>query len=444
MRTPTPETCPRGHNDTPAHAREGGRRESLAPALGRGTWAIAAALALLALAYTFAFSATRHGGLTGVRGDAHYIYQAARSIAEDGDIDLTNQYEASHDRWKLGRDPAADGTRLPVRELGPSLLMVPGLLVHHAGAFPERLRASFAVSLAAISIALTFAGIAASIAALARRVAHPIAAARRDALALAATLGFVVPFYALGTAGYAHAPDAAACAWLVYLAIAAAPPILFGLGVALALLMRLQNALWLVLVPLLLPPVGVAPTGPRRRALARAGALATAAALLGLAPQLYMNLAHPGSKRGAIRWDLDFFDLHHLGRDLTEVLVGVHGLLTWTPLALFACVGLLLGLADRRARPVAAGLVAVVALLTLLFACARDPNGGYAFGARRHAGVTVALGVGLALLDAALARLPDRLGRWAPRVFAALALLLVAANLAHAELALRGEVKLAP
>lgn len=414
----------------------------LRPRLGARTWVLAAALALLALAYTFVFSATRHGGLSGVRGDAHYIYQAARSIAEDGDIDLTNQYRASHDRWKLGRDPAADGTRLPVRELGPSLLMVPGLLVHQAGAFPEGLRASFAVSIAAMSIGLTFAGVAASIAALARRAAHPLGAARRDALALAATLGFVVPFYALGTAGYAHAPDAAASAWLVYLAIAAAPPALFGLGVALALLMRLQNALWLVLVPLVAPPADTVTIGPR--VLARAGALATATALLGLAPQLSMSLAHPGSKRGAIRWSLDFFDLQDLGRDLLEVLVGVHGLFTWTPLAFFACLGLLLGLADRRARPVAAGLGAVVALLTLLFACARDPNGGYAFGARRHAGVTVALGVGLALLDAALARLPGRVGRWAPRVFAALALLLVAANLLHTELALRGEVKLAP
>ncbi|HRI08244.1 MAG TPA: hypothetical protein PKW35_10520, partial [Nannocystaceae bacterium] len=141
----------------------------LRPRLGARTWVLAAALALLALAYTFVFSATRHGGLSGVRGDAHYIYQAARSIAEDGDIDLTNQYRASHDRWKLGRDPAADGTRLPVRELGPSLLMVPGLLVHQAGAFPEGLRASFAVSIAAMSIGLTFAGVAASIAALARR-----------------------------------------------------------------------------------------------------------------------------------------------------------------------------------------------------------------------------------------------------------------------------------
>ena len=409
---------------------------SLRPRLGRATWAIAALLSLLALVYTFSVASGRHGGLTAVRGDAHYIYVAALSLVDDADLDLTNQYRQTHDRWKLGRDPAADGTRLPVRELGPSFLMVPGLAVHRVLGADPALRASFAVALAAASLGLTFAGVAASIAALARRRGRDLPAWRRDLLALAATLGFVVPYYALGTAGYAHAPDAAACAWLTYLALAGAPPGRLGLAVAVALLMRLQNALWLVLAPLLAPP-------GHRRALV-AGVTAAGVALLGLAPQLYLSFAHPGSKRGAIRWSVDFFDLDHLGRDLGVVLVGVHGLFTWTPVAALAALGLALGLRDPRARRPAAGLLLVLAALTLLFACARDPDGGYAFGARRHAGVTAALGVGLALLDAALADLAGRAGRWAPRALAAALAALVAYNLALTELALAGQLKLSP
>lgn len=405
--------------------------------LGRATWAIAAALSLAACVYTFAASSTRHKGGTAVRGDAHYIYVAARSMAEDGDLDLTNQYRVMGDFWGLGRDPARDGVRLPVREIGPSLLMVPGLWLHRALGLDPFWQPSFAALLAAMSIGVTFAGCAAALEALRERGAVVLSRVRRDALALAATLGFVAPFYCLGTAGYAHAPDAAACAWLVALWCRGAGPLAFGLGLAAALLMRLQNALW-VLGPALAWLVAPRPRPPA----IRAGVIALAAAGLGVAQQVYSALAHPGSQRGSIRWGADFFNVDGLGRDVVEVLVGVHGLWTWTPIALVATIGLAIGVVRRESRGTALGLLAVVGGLTLLFACARDPNGGHAFGARRHAGCTAALAVGLAMLSTRLATLP-RAKLWL-RLCDALVLGLVLYNLGLTELAVGGKVKLAP
>ncbi|MDC0667342.1 hypothetical protein [Nannocystis radixulma] len=413
-----------------------------AAGLGRRTWLIAGVLAVAALAYTFAVEAPRHRGRSAIAGDAYYIYLAGRSLAFDGDIDLSNQLRGFGDRWKLGQDPAQDGWRLPVRELGPSLLMVPGLRVHRALDVHPFWDPCFAAALAAMSIGLTFAGCAASVQALQRRGLVALSAGRRDLVALAATLGFVVPYYALVSTGYAHAPDAAAVAWLTAFALRGAGPLAVGLGLAAALLMRLQNALWL-----LLPAAWWvvehrrAGTSPSRY---RDAVAVLAVSVLGVLPQLYMNVAHPGSQRGAIRWDLDFFDLQHLGRDLGLVLFGGHGLLSWTPIAAVALVGLVLGLTRPASRGVALGALAVIGALTLLFACARDPGGGSAFGARRHAGCTVFVAIGLAMLSDWLARRTagTRAQRLVAVGFAALLLGLVAYNLGLVEAAARGLVKL--
>lgn len=416
-------------NDSPAERGLGGR-----------TWAIAGVLAAAMLAYLFVFAAERSHGRAVIKGDAHYVYLAGRSLAFDGDVDLTHEYARFGDHWKLGEDPAADGWRLPVRELGPSLLMVPGLRLHRAiDAAPYR-APSYAVALAAMSIGLTFAGCAACLHALRRRGMVVMSAARRDALALAATLGFVVPYYCMASPGYAHAPDAAAVAWTTAALLAGSRPIVVGLALATSLLMRLQNALW-VGFPLTLWLVG-----PRRPGAWRGAALTLAVAGLGLLPQLYMNVAHPGSQRGAIRWGLDFFDRRGLAGDLGTVLFGVHGFWTWTPIAALATAGLLLGLRGGRTRGVATGALALLAALTLLFAMARDPDGGFAFGARRHAGYTAFIAIGLALLFAAIEeRVKSPRGRRIAVVAAAaLIFALVAYNLVWTELAARRMVRLMP
>ena len=92
--------------------------------------ALAGLLAAMGVVLMWTWARQFGGGNLPVAGDAFYTFAAARSLAWDGDIDLTNQLMVLGDRWGLGQAPAADGVRLPVRELGPALLMVPGLGVH--------------------------------------------------------------------------------------------------------------------------------------------------------------------------------------------------------------------------------------------------------------------------------------------------------------------------
>lgn len=381
-----------------------------------GLLALAWALAgILVLALVVALV----GPTYAVAGDAHYVFATARSLAYDGDLDLTNQYWIMGDRWGLGRDAASDGWRLPPREIGSALLMVPGLLVHHALGLPGSLEPAFAVLLAAASPACTWLGCLACLAALDERAGRA-PAPTRALQAAALVLASVVPFYAVGRAGYMHAPDAALCAWLTWALLARRSPALVGALLACAVLVRLQNLLWIAwpLVELV-----TASASARRAELRRVGLIGLIG-LAGLAPQAWLALAHPGSARGAIRWELGFFDVDALGRDIVRVLFGVHGLVRWTPLL---GVGLL-GLVVARLRPA----LAVVAALVLLCACVRDVDGGDAFGARRLAGLTGVLAVGLGVAW-------DRWPTWI-RAAAGLAVL---ANLLVLALVLAGHVSLA-
>jgi hypothetical protein len=397
------------------------------PALARHSRALALALALAAVAYDLTVASAREGGRAGLVGDAHYSYAAARSLAFDGDLDLTNQLQVIGDRWHLGRDPASDGYRLPVRELGPALLMVPGLWLHHNVGLSARWEGPLAVAPASASLGLCFAGCAAALTRLRARLALDLSAATITALALAATLGFVAPFYALGPAGYAHAPEAAAIAWLAASLLAEAPRAA-GLSLAIALLMRLQSALWLIC------PLTDRHHDPARRLL-DAGRIALLGALA-LLPLIYLGLAHPGSARGPIRWGLGFFRPDNLIPGLGAVLFGPHGLFTATPLAALGVLGLAVAPAvSPRQRPIARGFGLVVLAQVMLCAMARDPDGGAAYGARRLAGLTVVIAIGLGL---AYARLPAR----ARLICAALIAALVAINLARTELALRGLIPL--
>lgn len=378
------------------------------------TWAIAGVLVL-------AFVASVVGPTHAVAGDAHYVLATARSLAFDGDLDLTNQYWVMGDRWGLGRDPAHDGWRLPPREIGAALAMVPGLLVHHALALPDRLEPTFAVLLAAASPALTWLGCLACLDAIDERAERDdrARAPARAWQAAAIVLASVVPFYAVGRAGYAHAPDAAACAWLTWALLARRSPVVIGALLACAVLVRLQNLLWIAW-PLLELTRWSSPSPSRTP---RDLLVIVAIGSLGLAPQAWLALAHPGSVGGAIRWELGFFDLDQLGLDLARVLVGVHGLASFTPLMGLGLVGLIVA---KQWRP-----LAVVAAMIVLCACVRDVDGGDAFGARRLAGLVPVLGVGVAIAW-------DRWG-WV-RIVAGLA---VVGNLVLVGLAIGGWISLA-
>ncbi|MCA9699055.1 MAG: hypothetical protein KC431_16145, partial [Myxococcales bacterium] len=311
---------------------------------------VAAALAGLGVASMLAVAVWidwRHS----IAGDGHYVFAAARSLAFDGDLDLTNQYRLMGDRWGLGRDPCDDGWRLPPREIGPSLLMVPGLWLHHALNLAPHWAPACASLLAAASLGPCWLACTLLLDGCNRD------RSRRSSewLAAAALFAFVVPFYAVGRSGYPHAGDALTCAWLLW--ALASPPragprgerirsVTVGLLLACAVLMRLQNLLWLLwpLADLL------AASKDTRRPRALALLTISSLALLGVAPQLWLAWAHPGSLHGVIRWDLSFFDLADFPTDLARVLVGVHGLLRWTPITALALLGL--GWSAFAPRPV--------------------------------------------------------------------------------------------
>lgn len=387
-------------------------------------WAVAGVIALVIAAKVI-------GPTYAVAGDAHYILATARSLAFDGDLDLTNQYWVMGDRWGLGRDPALDGWRLPPREIGAALVMVPGLLLHHALGIDPAWEPTFAGLLAAASLGGLWLGCLACLDALDDRLARPRDRSR-GWLAALIVLASVVPYYAIGRTGYTHAPDALACAWLTWALVARRGPALVGALLACAVLIRMQNLLWLIW------PIVELARGPgeqRRSELGRGLGIAMIG-LLGLLPQAWLALAHPGSAHGAIRWELGFFDVRELGGDLVRVLFGVHGLLRWTPIAGLA----LFGLVGMAAKPEQAGVarraLLVIAAMVLLCATVRDVDGGDAFGARRLAGMVALLAIGLAALH-------DRLTGGARRAMIVASVLAVALNLALVSLAIAGRISLA-
>lgn len=376
-----------------------------------------------------------------VAGDGHYVFAVGRSLAYDGDLDLTNQYRIMGDRWGLGRDPCDDGWRLPPREIGSGLVMIVGLWLHLGlGAGPAS-EPVFACLGAAASLGLTWLGSVRALEASELGLTH----ARAEGLAAVAVLGFVVPYYAFAASGYAHATDAMVCAWLAWALLARKPAVVVGGLLACAVLTRLQNLLWLLwpLVELLEPDrnCGTAQSPRRDRSLRLAGIAAIG--LLGLAPQVWLGLVHPGSERGPFGWTLAFFNLDDYARDLARVLFGVHGLVRWTPIAGIAVLGL--GLRSDK-YPRCWPALALLAGLWLLLASVRDVDGGDAFGARRLAGVVVLVALGLARFEAIMVASAAGLGpKHRQRVACAWALtlgLLVAANMTLTGLAVAGRISL--
>ena len=390
------------------------------------------ALALLGVAAMLVFAVLR-GPERLVAGDGHYVLAAARSLAYDGDLDLGNQYWVMGDRWGLGRDPTADHWQLPSREIGASLVMVPGVWLHWLLGLGLASEPVFACLLAAASLGPTWLGCVRVL----DQVRGPLGLDERasEGLAAAAVLGFVVPYYAVGAGGYAHALDATLGAWLLATLLARRSPGLVGLLLAAAILTRLQNALWL-LWPAVEAGRALATRSEDRWADLRRLAIVAAIAALGVAPQVWLGWAHPGSERGAWGWTLGFFDLADYPRDLLRVGFGAHGLVRWTPIAGLAAAGL--GLAARDRRPWAWPALAVGLGLALLFASVRDVDAGDAFGARRWAGAVGGIALGLAPVWAHVQGSPGR-----RRAVVGLLAALVAANLVVTGLALAGRVSLA-
>lgn len=360
------------------------RRVSLA----RADWLIALALCLLGLVVVTCVTSQVREGRWAVAGDAHYVFATGRSIAYDGDLDLANQLDAMGDRYGFAQRRAADGFVPPPREIGASLGMVPGLWLHRITRAPEHLEPTFASLVPALAMGVVYALLVAGLGITAPDTRSEV----RRRISVAAILGGVLPFYAMVSVGYTHAADAIVCAALT-LALLRDPhlgrPLLLGGLLAAAVLVRLQNALWLAWPAVALAlDAGTLTREARRK---RVVGLVSCAAVgsLGCAPMLGVDALHPGSPGGAIRWDLEFFHPAAVFEGMASVVWGRHGLWSWTPLCLLGC----LGLAVHRDRLPA---LAVLIVMVVLMAVSDDPEAGTAFGARRLCGLTMLCGLGLA------------------------------------------------
>ena len=173
------------------------------------------------------------------------------------------------------------------------------------------------------------------------------------------------------------------------------------------------------------------PSGPARRGIGREGASVPVDddAALGINPRKMIRMR-------------------------SVVLVGEHGLLRFTPLVAVALGGAVLGLvAMMRHRLVSplrlAGGASLLwlGLQVLLVAMVRDPDGGWAYGARRFAGVSGLLPIWMFLGVAAFRRRWPReteTGRLMDRCFRVLVVVAIIANLLTTWLALRGDLSLMP
>ncbi|HEY3354829.1 MAG TPA: hypothetical protein VGQ83_16365 [Polyangia bacterium] len=161
----------------------------------------------------------------------------------------------------------------------------------------------------------------------------------------------------------------------------------------LAMLMRLQEAVWLAL-PLLDAAAGAWRARRDRAAAVRVlgrGLALLAVAAVAFAPQVllwryYYGAARPPQPPGHMRWG---------DPALVATLFSMRGgLLPWSPILYLALPGLLL--ARRRLGGLAGPLALVLGLTLWVNAAAWDHWGSWAFGARRFTGVTVVFAAGLA------------------------------------------------
>ncbi|MFO0702296.1 MAG: hypothetical protein U0514_00210 [Candidatus Andersenbacteria bacterium] len=197
--------------------------------------------------------------------------------------------------------------------------------------------------------------------------------------------------------------------------------LVLGLIVGLAACVRWQ----LLAVGLIVPGIDVLAALVQQRSLLawRNVGLVALGTLVGVAPQLigwkllYGSWLIVPQGTGFLDWrSPHFFEVLGSNR---------HGLLTWTPLALIALVGLLVAAARATKSRWTAALYALAILLTQTYinGAALEWWGGDAFGARRFTDVASVLALGLALLLVAARR------RWQRWVLVVLCALLVLANL---------------
>jgi hypothetical protein len=370
-----------------------------------------------------------------VHGDGYYTYLWARTIVFDGDLSFHEDYRICPDPWGLANAPVADDVNY--WNMGPALFWIPPLawdrLVGHPaleagtpheraaclGPVPERaVMGSMVAGL--LTVLLGFFG--------ARRLAGPWPAAFA---AIAGGLLTSLPYYATTMLSYGHAASSFGCGlffvvWDRWRRDPLRPRgwLAMGAALGLAMLMRSQNAI-LVVLPLTTWCLGAATIArttdksaadpadsgnkSRARALGRhvlAGVSFVLCLLAVFSPQMiYLQLAtgqpfDVSQGEHYMRWDSP--------RIASALFSTGAGLFTWSPIMYPALFGWIVLLAKRSTRALGVALLVVFALDTYVVASVYDWWASVGFPGRRFDMLIVPSIYGLAALGAAFRRVSWR------------------------------------
>jgi hypothetical protein len=380
-----------------------------------------AALLALGVLYATVLSADV---MAHVQGDGHYTYLWARSLAFDGDLDLTNDYALCGDPWRMVT-PKEPGLRPQnTWPVGPALLWSPALLATRAlgvggpphACFGARAEVAMGVTCVAGWLTVVLAFLVAR-----RRVGEG------PALLAALTVGLAtaLPYYTAILPSYSHAPSAFAVALFLERWDATRGSttwrrwLLLGVLLGVVVLMRPQDAVvvfaplaeWLALAA---TAVRLRRGGDALRLVGRGVLFVTVAAVV-FAPQMYAWKQSYGAWLAVpqgpfyMRWEHPFVDGFLFGSS--------NGLLSWTPVLYLAFVGLVLGTARRATRGLVLPLALMVAASVYVNAAVWDYWGAVGFAGRRITDMSLPFAVGIALTL-------ERIFAWAeqrPRAFAGIA-----------------------
>lgn len=363
-----------------------------------GPWVALLLLALPALAQLHLAGARLSGD-----GIMYYVY--VRSLMKDGDLDFSNEYAhyGRLDREDL-RVPTVTGLRRSIFSVGPGLMWTPFFLAGEAvgrsraalGA-PTDLSGYGPIHVNAVALGTFLYGFLAVLLvhALLRRHFRPGVAL---AAALLMWLATFLHWYMVHQPTMSHAVSACAAAAVLWLwdrgrdDRSTGGALLLGLAIGLAMCIRWQNALFIVL-----PAFDLARRAIRREP--RTGVATGAAALalgvvLGALPQmlawnaLYGTwvLADPPHGADFVRLDHPFL--------LQTLFASRHGLLSWTPVLWAGFLGFVP--LYRRRPALAMPLLAPLVLMTYVNACSGDWWAGGSFSNRRFDGLLPVFACGLA------------------------------------------------
>jgi hypothetical protein len=335
-------------------------------------------------------------------GDGYYSWMYARSLAFDGDIDLTNDYRICGDPAESKVIPQT-GRPANYFYFGPALGWAPVLwVVRHVVTVPagtesivqNACRGPLATTTGAICILFPIACIFLTYRA-ARRVAGPWGA---FVGALVTGFGSTLAYYGTALWFYSHALSAlgAALALVAWLRAREEPEdrlrwYIAGIAVAVAALMRPQEAVWG-----LLPAYAIV---ERLRVDGIRKAIERSVVLAGGFVCIYSVQLIVYKKIFGVYWlvpqgKLYMQPLH--AHPFLLLFSGTSGFFAWTPLMWLGVLGLAMMLRDRTRRALAIPLLVAFAISVWASSSPLSWSGANTFGARVLTSCTPMMGLGAA------------------------------------------------